>query len=87
MESRDHIKKRNIIKLINMKKHIYFLAIAGLMVACSSESKQKEEVSEELNKQTEMMNEATVKADDLIKKSESDFNKNQDEIDSLLNSI
>lgn len=70
-----------------MKKHIYFLAIAGLMVACSNESKQKEEVSEELNKQTEMMNEATVKADDLIKKSESEFNTNQNEIDSLLNSI
>jgi len=70
-----------------MKKYIFFLAIMGLMVACSSGSKQKGEVSEDLKKQTEVIEQTIQKSDELIKKSESDFKTNKNEIDSLLNNL
>ncbi|WP_369049366.1 hypothetical protein [Tenacibaculum sp. UWU-22] len=71
-----------------MKKSIYFLLLlTAIITACVSGEKPKKEISKELKKQTEKIEQATQESVELIHNSESKFKATQSKIDSLLNDI
>jgi outer membrane murein-binding lipoprotein Lpp len=70
-----------------MKKHIFLIAVSGLLLACAGESKQTEVSPEELQQQTEVIESSMEQLDASLQSAETEMEKSQRNIDSLLNNI
>ncbi len=70
-----------------MKKIILLVSIFGLMFSCSGNKEQTEKISVEIEEQIEVIEKSTQTLDKSLKISDVEMEKNQNEIDSLLNEI
>ncbi|WP_299397599.1 hypothetical protein [uncultured Gelidibacter sp.] len=70
-----------------MKKIFYLLPILGLMMACNEEKKQPPQAVEVDKEQTEALEKSIENLDELMESTEFEMERNQAEIDSLLNTL
>jgi peptidoglycan hydrolase CwlO-like protein len=70
-----------------MKKYLFLIPFLGLMFSCSEDKKQTEMTPAELQEQIEVIEKSTQNLDESIHSSEHEMEKQQNEIDSLLNNI
>jgi peptidoglycan hydrolase CwlO-like protein len=71
----------------SMKKIFILVSLSGLIFSCSGERKHTESTSVESQEQVELIERSTQKLDETINSSYYEMEKNQNEIDSLLQNI
>jgi outer membrane murein-binding lipoprotein Lpp len=70
-----------------MKKYLFLVVSSVLMFACSGNKQQVDEAPEVVQEQIQAVEQSVEKLDESIKSSSDEFEKQQSEIDSLLNNL
>lgn len=70
-----------------MKKYLFLILSSAIMFACSGNKQQAEEAPEAVKEQVQVVEQSVQKLDESIKSTADEFEKQQTEIDSLLNNL